>query len=701
MIKNTLSPVFALLILLLSLVAPMTAMATPSMTPIPSIIKPTPYLPIAEQLGAQLQSLVATPSPPSDAAEEELPPTFGTRALNVIINVAEILHGEAQRMVTDFSALPQLSDWLTQQANDPRLAARWVSIGNDLLLSAGVALLVALVLEFAIYPVRHALRRRQPRSLSSRLTIVLSLFFLRAVPILFFLAISVLLLDEHETQKLSRFLIMNVVYALALARAIVSFLRGVLSPKSDNLRFVPATTAQAIYGFRWLRAFGLLVTFGYFFIVVARAVHVPDAAITAFMNVLALVFVVMGIVVIIQKRAFVANLLRGDLSAAQDDLSFLDYLRLWFARQWQNLAVAYLVIGYAIAATGVQDGLVLMLRGTFLTLLSLVAARLLFHEIGKWEARSERGTTTLYNLIKGGSLRVCVLALVITAVLGAWGCDLPALAASPLGQRLLGSVFSIGTTLFVLGLVYESFSAAVDKHLTPRANNGHVVEINARSRTLLPMMRNVLFVLFVSIVGVVVLSEAGINIAPLLAGAGVLGVAVGFGSQTLVKDFLTGLFIVLENTIAIGDVIKIGDHSGTVEAMSMRTLRLRDVDGNLHILPFSEVSKITNQTRGFSHAVLKVNVTTDSDLERAIESIRATGRELQQDPTFKDTILEPVEVLGVDSINETSVTLMARVRTAAGKQWVVKRMFLLRLMQRFDKDGIKLPSATTIRIEKD
>lgn len=133
----------------------------------------------------------------------------------------------------------------------------------------------------------------------------------------------------------------------------------------------------------------------------------------------------------------------------------------------------------------------------------------------------------------------------------------------------------------------------------------------------------------------------------------------------------------------------------------MRTLRLRDMDGNLHILPFSEVSKIINQTKGFSYALFRVNVASDTNLDRANDAIRAVGADMQNDPAYKYSILAPVEALGVDSINsDASITLIARIKTDPGKQWEIRRMFLMRLKQRFDKDGIRLPT-TTIRLEKD
>jgi small conductance mechanosensitive channel len=696
---------FGLLALILALVSPSLTMATPAMTPLPTIPKMPTMLPIAEQLGEQLQSLVNPPppaNPETDEINQEPAPTFGTRALNVVINITEIMNAQVRSFITNFAALPQLGDWVLQQANDPKLVARWMQLGSDIASTAGIAFLGALALEFLLYPARRVLRKRTQRDLITRIAVVCGLFLLRAIPILVFVSTSVMLLNQYETQKLPRFLVMNIVYAMALMRIAIALLRGIFSPKSEQLRFIPATTEQAKYGFRWLSAFVFVIIFGYFFNDVTRALRVPEQAVTAALNTLGLVLVAMGIAVIVQKRAFVANLVRGSLSAAQSDLSWFDYLRLWFARKWHTLAITYLIIGYIVAIAGSEYGIVLLLRGTVLTLLVIVAVRLLLREITRWEARSNKGTTTLYSIVKGVSLRFVVGILAVASELAAWGGNVSAMAASPLGQRILGSAFSIGLTLVILGLIYEVFSGAVDRHLTNRTPDGRFIEVNARSRTLLPMVRNALFILFISIISIVVLSEAGINIGPLLAGAGVVGVAVGFGSQTLVKDFLTGLFIVLENTIAIGDVVKIGDHSGTVEAMNMRTIRLRDMDGNLHILPFSEVSKIINQTRGFGNAVLKINVATDTDLDRAMDSIRAVGEEMQNDPDYKNIIMEPVNVMGVDCINDSSITLVASVRTISGSQWGVKRAFLLRLKKRFDKDGIQLPKNTaSIRIEKE
>jgi small conductance mechanosensitive channel len=248
--------------------------------------------------------------------------------------------------------------------------------------------------------------------------------------------------------------------------------------------------------------------------------------------------------------------------------------------------------------------------------------------------------------------------------------------------------------------LYETINSWIERHLGQRDSATKAPLASARALTLLPMLRGSIFILFSAIIILTFMSAVGINIAPLLAGAGVLGVAVGFGSQTLVKDFLTGLFIVTENTVAVGDVVKIGDFSGAVETLSIRAIRLRDIDGSLHIIPFGDVSKITNLTRGFAFALVDINVGYDCDLEQVMQVIREVGATLQEDAVFKRVILEPIEVMGVEKFGDSAVTIRARLRTRPGKQWEVRRLLLLRIKQRFDQEGIEMPFPTVTHITR-
>ena len=227
--------------------------------------------------------------------------------------------------------------------------------------------------------------------------------------------------------------------------------------------------------------------------------------------------------------------------------------------------------------------------------------------------------------------------------------------------------------------------------MTAEDKDGETIERSQRVRTLLPLLRNLMMIVLAVLVVLTVLSEIGINIGPLLAGAGIFGLAVGFGAQTLVKDVIRGLFILLENSISVGDVVSVGGHSGVVEAMSIRSIRLRDVGGVVHLLPFSEVTTVANMTRDYAYALFDIGVGYREDVDEVMEAIRATGEEIQADPKFAADIVDEIEVMGVQSFDDSAVVIRARLRTKPRKQFAVRRAFNRLLKMRFDKLGIEIP----------
>jgi moderate conductance mechanosensitive channel len=188
----------------------------------------------------------------------------------------------------------------------------------------------------------------------------------------------------------------------------------------------------------------------------------------------------------------------------------------------------------------------------------------------------------------------------------------------------------------------------------------------------------------------VVLSDIGINIAPLLAGAGIAGLAVGFGAQKLVQDIITGIFILFENLITVGDVVSVGGKDGLVEAITIRTIRLRDLAGNVHTIPFSSIGPITNMTRDFSYYVFDVGVSYQEDIDGVMDELSAIGQDLMQDPQYAPLILEPLEILGVDGFASDAVKIKARIKTLPIKQWDVGREFNRRMKKRFDQLAIEM-----------
>ncbi|HIB66460.1 MAG TPA: mechanosensitive ion channel family protein [Phycisphaerales bacterium] len=190
---------------------------------------------------------------------------------------------------------------------------------------------------------------------------------------------------------------------------------------------------------------------------------------------------------------------------------------------------------------------------------------------------------------------------------------------------------------------------------------------------------------------VLVLDEVGMDVRPILAGAGVVGLAVGFGAQNLVRDFFSGFFIILENQYTLGDFVSINNHSGIVEGVNFRTTVLRALDGTVHVIPNGEIKFVSNGSHGWSAAVLDVGVSYEEDVDRTMEIIRDVGHTLSQDKDWKDKIIEDVEVLGLDQFADSALVIKVRLKTLPLEQWGVAREFRRRLKKRFDRDEVTIP----------
>ena len=216
-------------------------------------------------------------------------------------------------------------------------------------------------------------------------------------------------------------------------------------------------------------------------------------------------------------------------------------------------------------------------------------------------------------------------------------------------------------------------------------------EASKRAETLARVFRYLVAVVVSLIAGMLVLSELGVSVAPILGAAGVVGLAVGFGAQSLVKDFFTGFFLLLENQVRQGDVVKLGDHAGLVEEVTLRYVQLRDYDGNVHYVPNGTISSVINMTRGFSHAVMDIGVAYRENVDEVMAEMRQVGRALREDPEFGPRILEDLDIAGVNEWGNSAVVIRCRFRTLPLEQWGVRREYLKRLKAAFDAAGIEIP----------
>jgi moderate conductance mechanosensitive channel len=217
-------------------------------------------------------------------------------------------------------------------------------------------------------------------------------------------------------------------------------------------------------------------------------------------------------------------------------------------------------------------------------------------------------------------------------------------------------------------------------------------EHSKRAETLSRVFRYIVTVVISVVTVMVVLGELGVSVAPILGAAGVVGLAVGFGAQSLVRDYFTGFFLLLENQVRAGDVVKLStDHAGLVENVTLRYVQLRDYEGRVHFVPNGQITTVINMTRGFSFAVMDIGVAYRENVDEVMAVMLEVGRELRADPAFGERIVEDMEMAGVDQWADSAVVIRCRFKVVALSQWVIKREYLRRLKNAFDARGIEIP----------
>lgn len=254
------------------------------------------------------------------------------------------------------------------------------------------------------------------------------------------------------------------------------------------------------------------------------------------------------------------------------------------------------------------------------------------------------------------------------------------------GLRIL---LILGLAWFLMRVVQVGLDRFEARVLT-NASPGEL-ESAKRTKTMSDMLQNIAKVAIAAIATLTVLQELNVNIMPILTGAGILGLAVGFGAQTLVKDVISGFFLILEGQVRVGDVAQINGTGGLVEAVNLRTIVLRDQSGAVHIFPCGSVTTLTNLSLDFAYALLDIDVAYKHDTDEVVDVLRKTAEELRASETHGPFTLEPLEVIGVERFGESSVTIRVRIKTLPLKQWDTAREYRRRLKKAFDKAGIEIP----------
>ncbi len=500
-------------------------------------------------------------------------------------------------------------------------------------------------------------------------------------------------------QTVSRLIILAVIDSYAVCEAILSVTRMLLSPGASRLRLFHLRDDTAAYLMRWTRRLVLIAVFGYAIGEVGLLLGLSDVSHDLLQKSVGLVLHICLVVIIVQKRRAVRRWLRAPDGAT----GVMAGVRNRLAGIWHWIAlflVASVWLVYAVELPhGYAEGLhycivtALVLIGARITLLVLLGAvdrfmRPAADSPSPFPAMEAR--LRVYHPAVSAVLRLTIYILCILGLLQLYGLNTFLwLVDSRLGLRILSAVGTLVATVVLAFGLWDLVNVAVERHLDKLQREAQLAK-SARMRTLLPLVRASLLITIAVVAGLEILSEIGINIAPLLAGAGIIGVAIGFGSQKLVQDLITGIFLLLENAMQVGDWVTVSGLSGTVEALSVRTIRLRAGDGSVHIIPFSSVTSVTNVNRGLGNASVNVSVAYDEDTDRVSTELKSVVAGMRAEPALSAMMLSDLQLWGVDKVDGASVTIAGQIVCTDSGRWTVQREFNRRMKRRFQEIGIRV-----------
>ncbi|MGI4983832.1 MAG: mechanosensitive ion channel domain-containing protein [Janthinobacterium lividum] len=519
--------------------------------------------------------------------------------------------------------------------------------------------------------------------------------------VLFFLAAGLVLRWFAGSHGPVEDMVSGFVDAYLTTRVTMAVVRLLVSPVGHGMRLLRVNAELSRIVENWVQRIVVLAAFGLAIANGAAAFGASESGRVAFMKLVSLVVHIFVVILIFHVRRPI-----GERIAAREDAhGAVAGVRNWLAEVWAYFAAFVVMAIWVVWALGVEDGFPKLVHFIGVSVGVVIAARLFailalgalgraFHADTEAPGAASTGARgrlaeRYYPIVRSVVSAVIVICAVI-ALLQVWGFNAVAwFTHGSVGRNLASAALTIAVAAIVAVAVWEAANAAVDRRLTRWTGSGDLVRA-ARLRTLLPMLRTCLFIIIVLIVGLTALNEIGINTTPLLAGASIIGVALGFGSQKLVQDFITGIFLLMENAMQVGDAVTVAGVSGTVEYLSIRTVRLRAGDGSLHIVPFSSVSTVNNTNRGIGNAAVRVSVTYDSDIDQVIDELQKIGAGMRADPAFKDLILNDLELWGVDAVDGSMVTLAGQIRCVDKGRWGVQRAFNRKMFERFRALGVEI-----------
>lgn len=571
--------------------------------------------------------------------------------------------------------------------------------------------------------------RPVPEGFPARLVASLVRAFMRLLALLVFAvaAFAVMCVAVWNNEGAEPLFLM-LLSATLMLRAIAIGMDVVLAPRAPGLRLVTLDDDAA----RTLRT-RLLILIG--ILVVERVLRktldlfgVDFEATLLIQLALITLFVIVLIVMLWQARHAYAAIIRGDSGEqAPGESGFVNTL----AAYWHLIAIASVLVlfllalgklGTQVTADADYPGIKTLIFLMLLPLIDLgmrrIVARLFRPEDEDEQDHSEdeRSMLTLapaesareresrkiasreIQAVVLKNLRIVLAFIAILVVLGFWGVELGSLAQAAAGERVGAAFFDIVLTAFVAYAIWSVVKAAVSFHMVPEEGaaapggdtGGDIGGVGqTRMQTLLPLFRKVIFITLLLMGVLIILSSLGVNIGPLIAGAGVVGLAIGFGAQALVRDIVSGVFFLLDDAFRMGEYVEIDDIRGSVEGISVRSLRLRHHNGPLHTIPFGEIKHLTNYSRDWVVMKFELRLPFETDINKVRKIIKNVGKEMEQDEELAPLMLAPLKSQGVNRMEDSALIIRCKFMALPGQQFYVRREAFTRIQAAFEENGIR------------
>jgi len=595
------------------------------------------------------------------------------------------------RSLGDLGALlagRRILDW-------PGIRAAAVSLGSVIL----VTLATLWLLRALVRPLHGSLARRaEGRGWARRAALLLGSSLIDALLVAAAWAGGYgfsLFVDDPGRVDLRQGLFLNAFLAIELIKTLM---RALSAPRFGALRILPMSDTTANYWYFWLSRLAGLLGYGLLVVVPIANLHLSFEAGRALKLLIPLTAAIMAILVILQNRVAVRAALERSADAREG--RFVARAQILIGRAWHLLAIGYVAALFVIWMTRPADAVGFMLSASGRSAVAILAGVLVSLFVSRaitggmrlpedirqrlplLESRLNALVPTILKVV-----RSVVLVAVAVAIAQAWELvDVVAWLDSGSGQELLGRLLTAAVILLLAVAIWLGFASWIEYRLSPQATQVP----SARARTLLSLLKNAVTIVLATLAVMLTLSQLGLDIGPLLAGAGVVGLAIGFGAQKLVQDIITGIFLQFENAMNEGDVVTAAGISGVVEKLTIRSVGLRDLDGVYHLIPFSSVDSLSNFMRGFAFHVAEIGVAYRESIPEVKAMMQKAFDQLAEGEHGAD-ILPPFEMHGITRFGDSAVVVRARIKTRPGAQWAVGRAYNEIVKELFDQAGIEIP----------